>query len=796
MTRSFRSRILALVLGLVTAVLATTIVALVIKARAEVSREATLQLQSAAATAREVLKFRGNQLGSAAEVLTADFGFREAVASGDRATLLSAINNHRARIGADVVIVLDPAGAPLASTIQTLSAATQRDLAELIASDSDGELVRMYRLIDGRPYQLVLAPVLGPDPIGWAALGFALDDKVAAELARLLDIDVSFATDAAAGGLLVASSLDAARRRDLVTNAAAGATGPFAVRANGDDWLSLANPIRSANGRLTLVLQRSLSSAMRPYVQLRNWLLAVGAAILAIAIALATLLARSAARPIDELTQAAERLAAGDYTVQVPPASTAELSRLAVAFNAMGAAVADREATIQHQAMHDALTGLPTRAGITEFLDRLLIDSRRAGHPVSVCLVEIQQFQSIIGSLGHAAGDEVLGEIARRLQAAAGGGAAVARIGTDQFLIVLAVVDGAAAIRRAGDIGARLRHPFDYAGVSLQLETRIGIAVFPDDGASPAELLQRADLALFRAKESGAAVSVFVRGDDELQRHRLAILGDLRRAIAQDELELHYQPKVAVRSGRVVGCEALVRWRHPTKGWIPPADFVPVAERTGAILSLTAWVLGSACRQQRLWRDAGLALDVSVNVSPSDLADPGFAETVAHALAASGADPSALILEVTEGAAMRDLPQTLRIMEQLRVLGIRFSIDDFGTGYSSLAHLKRLPVDEIKIDRSFIQELETHATDDVIVRSTINLGHALHLKVVAEGVEIAAGWDALARLGCDLVQGYLVSRPMPAADFSSWVAARSVGPDPVSATHGVPVRLHAGGPVG
>jgi EAL domain-containing protein (putative c-di-GMP-specific phosphodiesterase class I) len=285
---------------------------------------------------------------------------------------------------------------------------------------------------------------------------------------------------------------------------------------------------------------------------------------------------------------------------------------------------------------------------------------------------------------------------------------------------------------------------------------------------------------MFRARDASLAVGVFVRGDDELHRHRLEILGELRRAIASDELELHYQPKVDVRTGAAVGCEALVRWHHPQKGFIPPSDFIPHAERSGTIRSLTLWVLGSAFRQIEVWRQQQLVLDVSVNISPVDLADPDFADAVERLLHATGVDASRVVLEVTESGAMKDLAHTLRIMERLRVLGIRFSIDDFGTGHSSLAHLRRLPVDEIKIDRSFVQELEVGDADDVIVRSTINLGHAMQIKVVAEGVEIPASWDALASLGCDLIQGYFVSKPLPTAQFAAWLRARSArAPVPV-----------------
>ena len=776
--RSFRSRILALVLGLVTVVLTATVTAVVVKARDEVGRQATLQLRSAADTAREVLKFRGNQLTSTVEVLTADFGFKEAVASGDAPTLASAVANGRSRIGADVLIVLDPEGHPVASTLATLSARTRSDLQELVATDADGQLLRVYRLLDGRPYQLVFAPVLAPDPIGWAAMGFALDDKLATELARLLGVEVSFVAGEGLPPPFVASSLPVAQRSSLSKVTAARAAMPFSVHSGEDDFLTWTNPIRAANGPLTLVLQQSLAGSLRPYKQLRSSILAIGLAILAVASALAALLARSATRPVDELTRAAERLEAGDYDTPVPPARTTELSRLAGAFNAMRGAVAERERTIRHQALHDPLTGLPTRLHMTEVLDALLIAPHRQGRPLSVCIVEIQQFQAISGSLGHAASDEVLREVAQRLAAGEGLHERVARIATDQFLVVLEGVDGGAAMRRADELAGKLGLPLEYAGVSLQLETRIGLSVFPDDGAGAAELVQRADLALYRATESGTTVGAFVRGDDELRRQRLEILGDLRRAITADELELHYQPKVSLPSGGVVGCEALVRWRHPQKGFIPPGDFIPHAERTGLIRLLTAWVLETAFRQLRRWQDAGLRLDVAINVSPADLADDGFANAVIVLLAQTGADAARVVLEVTESGAMKDLPSTVRLMEELRVLGIRFSIDDFGTGYSSLAHLRRLPVDEIKIDRSFVRELEARATDDVIVRSTISLGHALDLKVVAEGVEVAASWDALDRLGCDLVQGYFVAKPMPAGDFSAWVGSRTAAPSP------------------
>jgi diguanylate cyclase len=799
--RSFRSRILALVLGLVTLVLTAAIVGIAVKARAEVDRQVGAELKTAAATAREILRFRGSQLTTGVETLTSDFGFREAVSSKDAATLQSALENQRQRIEASLVIVLSAAGEPVASSGGAVSSATRRDLARLIADDADSEVLQLYRLIDGRPYQLVLAPVLAPDLIGWTAMGFALDDKVAFQMSRLLGVEVSFVT----GGThpYVATSMDRASRAAVAGLEEVPEATPRALRVGGDKLLTWTNPIRSANGPLTLVLQRSLSSALKPYEDIKDSMLVLGALLLAVATVLAVLLARSATRPVEELTKAAERLEAGDYDVAVPPATTTELKGLASAFNAMRSAVADREATIRHQANHHPLTGLPTRALISAIVQDLLARARSEGRAVGVCLIEIQQFQSITGSFGHAAGDQVLGEVARRLtgsqsdgalrrQASAGVGEQerqtgahklhagavsierVAHLGADQFLVILESAERARAMHEAAGMVDRLRGSFEYSGVSFQLEMRAGVAAFPEDGDDAADLLRRADLALFRAKETGVPVGVYAKGDDEGQRQRLSILGELRRAIEEGQLELHYQPKVDVREGRVAGCEALLRWRHPLHGYIPPAEFIPHAERTGAIRSLTAWVLKTALLDQARWRTAGVILDVSVNVSPVDFTDANFADEVAALIAATGADASRMILEVTESGAMKDLASTLRMMEELRVLGVRFSIDDFGTGHSSLAHLKRLPVDEVKIDRSFVKELDERH-DDVIVRSTIGLGHALNLKVVAEGVEDKAGWAVLSRLGCDLIQGYYVSKPIPAEEFLGWVQTRGAG---------------------
>lgn len=770
--RSLRGRILALVLGLVALVLAAAIAAVAVTARAQVERQTGTMLRTASDTARELLSLRGAELAGAAGALVSDADFRQALSAADAAALQSAVDGARKRVGADLVVVLSPEGRTLASTFGGSVVVTERDLAGLTRGVAQAEAPQLYRLIDGRPYQVAIARIGASEPQGWAVIGFALDDRVAEDLSRLLGVDVSFVAAPERHPAFVASSADRDDHRPDAGIAQAPRARPVLVGAGGEQLVTWTDEIRCANGSLTLVLQRSLSSALRPYEEMRNSMLAIGALLLACAAAVAVLLTRSATRSVEDLTRAAARLEAGEYDIEIPRGGPAELEGLAGAFDGMRAAVAAREASIRHQADHHPLTGLATRARISAILHEVLAGARQAGRAVTVCLVEVQQLHSVVGSFGHAAGDQVLREVARRLAGNGGRSDRMAHVGTDQFLAIHESGEVADPARRAAALVERLRGPFDYAGVSFQLEMRAGAAAFPADGATAEELLQRADLALLRAKETGAAVGVYLKGDDGHHRHRLSILGKLRRAIEADELELHYQPKVVAATGRPMGCEALVRWRHPEHGFIPPADFIPHAERTGAIRSLTAWVLATACRDASRWEQQGIAVDVSINVSPVDFADPGFADHVALLLVQTGVDASRIVLEVTESGAMRDLAVTLRMMEQLRVLGIRFSIDDFGTGYSSLAHLKRLPVDEVKIDRSFIKELEERSDDDAVLRSTIGLAHALDLKVVAEGVEQASSWAALGRLGCDLIQGYYVSKPMPAAEFAAWMHAR------------------------
>jgi diguanylate cyclase (GGDEF)-like protein len=426
-------------------------------------------------------------------------------------------------------------------------------------------------------------------------------------------------------------------------------------------------------------------------------------------------------------------------------------------------------AASHHQALHDPLTGLPNRELFGDRVEQAIRASDRGLQPAALLLLDLDRFKDVNDTLGHHHGDRLLGQVAARLTGTLRAVDTVARLGGDEFAVLLpdATADGAAAV--AQKVRTALHQPLTLDGVGLDLDASIGIAVYPDHGGDAAELLQHADVAMYAAKQTHAGFVVYDPAVDQHSPKRLALLGGLRRAVERDELVLHYQPKADLHSGQVLGAEALVRWQHPAHGLLGPGEFIPLAERTGLIHPLTRWVLDAALRQTAAWRQAGHHLSVAVNVSTRSLLDREFPDHVAECLAAWQVPAASLVLEVTESAVMADPALALEILSRLHALGVGLALDDFGTGYSSMAYLKALPVDELKVDRSFVGQMATSNSDAVIVRSTIDLGHNLGLHVVAEGVENQATWEELAALGCDTAQGYHLGRPMPAAELERWL---------------------------
>jgi diguanylate cyclase (GGDEF)-like protein len=424
---------------------------------------------------------------------------------------------------------------------------------------------------------------------------------------------------------------------------------------------------------------------------------------------------------------------------------------------------------LRHDSLHDALTGLGNRALFQLAMDEMSVADENG--LAAVMLLDLDRFKEVNDTLGHESGDLLLQQIALRLVDLLGERGTICRLGGDEFAILLPDLQ---EIGEAGEFAhqmlAALEQPFSVGEMKLEVGGSIGVALAPVDGDTSNALLQRADVAMYAAKENRSGWELYSRDHDRYSPRRLTLAADLRHAFDRGEMSLHYQPKAELATGQVVGVEALLRWNHPDHGFVPPDEFIPIAEHTGLIRPLTSWVLNEAMAQARDWNRVGINLSVAVNLSVRALMDGGLPDEVAAALSRESLDAAALILEITESTIMADPNRAIAILRRLSDQGVSLAIDDFGTGYSSLAYLKRLPVNEVKVDKSFVMNMASDPDDAVIVRSTVDLARNLGLRVVAEGVEDAQSWDHLRVLGCDAVQGYHLARPMPASNVLSWLA--------------------------
>jgi diguanylate cyclase (GGDEF)-like protein/PAS domain S-box-containing protein len=432
--------------------------------------------------------------------------------------------------------------------------------------------------------------------------------------------------------------------------------------------------------------------------------------------------------------------------------------------------------SLRHQAMHDALTGLPNRALLFDVLEKSIDNARAAGTQLALMLMDLDRFKEVNDTFGHHFGDALLKQVAFRLQNQMRGDDVVARLGGDEFAVVLpAFADNATTANAARRILNTLEQQFVIEGQVLEVGASIGIALYPEHGTDARTLLRRADVAMYTAKQKQTGYS-FHRDDAEVRSaDQLSLVVELRGAIERNELELHYQPKVHMHTLVMTRCEVLVRWNHPRRGLLGPAAFIPVAERTGLIRSLTDWLLDHALEQCSRWREAGAPIHLAVNISAKSLLDQSLPQKVAAALARWKVDARFLKIEITESSIMADPAHALAILSMLQSMGVRLSVDDFGTGYSSLTHLRELPIDEIKIDKSFVMGMDSSDADAAIVRTVIDLAHNLGKQVCAEGVEDESAWQMLRALGCDLAQGFWIAKPMRAEELMQWLRRTSWG---------------------
>ncbi|ELS41619.1 bifunctional diguanylate cyclase/phosphodiesterase [Pseudomonas syringae] len=774
---SFQARIAGVLIVLLLIVVSAVYLAVKVATEEAVRTQAQAQLEVGSRVFERLIDLRGKRLRDTVQLVAADFGFRDAVASADSSTIRSVLLNHGKRINASDMFLLGMDGTVIASTVQKVPEGSRFVYDQALRNAKRAGQSVLIVPGSGDPHLLVESTVLAPLPIGRVVMGFTIDSDIAEELRSLSGLEVSFLTveDGKNGDLI--STQPEALHAGLIELMRSSSEGQMLLTEQSNlnflsQTLMLANTSNGGDGQVIALLQSPLDKAYQAFAPLNQKIFWISMAALVASLIGTLALARSVSLPVQVLATAAKRIGDGDYKTPVTLVRSDELGMLADAINTMQQGIAVREGQLAHNALHDNLTGLPNRALVMERLG----SSIAADRAVALLSLSVENLATVSESVSAEGVDQLLRQVGQRLQGNLRAGDTVARLGVNEFLLLLDNTASDGAVGMADAVQRLLSEPQRIDNHELELECCIGITVYPEHGDSAQELLNRAVIARKDAAFLPGRLQIYQDGRDLAHQRQITLIRDLRKAAQNGELMLHYQPKLDIRQGYVRQAEALLRWAHPQFGSVSPAEFIVLAERTGSIYLLTNWVIEEAMRQLAEWRKRGLVLQVSVNISADDLLGDDLVGYVVKLLKQYAVPAEQLLFEITESAVMSEPEKALIVLHRLRDCGISLSIDDFGTGYSSLAHLKRLPVQELKIDQSFVRNLDETSEDAVIVRSTIEMSHNLGLKVVAEGVEYQHSLDLLRRWHCDTAQGYLISRPLTASAFEAWIATYQASP--------------------
>jgi diguanylate cyclase (GGDEF)-like protein len=737
---SLRTRIAVTFLVLLAAVLGAALMAVSAANRGNAEREVRRQLAVGSSVFSGLLDSDRRQLKTAANAVADDYAFREAVATGDTDTSSSALENEAERIGAAMAVLSSMKGTVIASYGAHPIAKAQLPEAKDGAS---GVFVD-----DGRIYQLVTVAVRSPLPVALVTMGFEVDAHTAQQLADVTGLAVTFSYRANGDW------------KEAVSTAPAGAARASDVIAYNIGMSKV------GDSEVIATLSRSLTDARAPFERLTIVLFAIAGISLAVAAAAILWLSRGITQPLRELTDAVDKIRGGSYDVSVDLQRRDELGVLAEGLRLMQSAVLSRDRSIRQLAYEDPLTGLMNRTAFVGAVAEALKSGDRA---LGVAVINLHRFRRINEHLGYSVGDAVLTKIGARLASVPSVKGAVARLTADQFAAFSQLPEKVSLQLWGTSLLEALGEPVLVESQPIDLTATVGLALSNDATPTADELIVCADLALERARREKLALAVYDPTLKPMSRDQLSLFGELRRAVEQDELRLFFQPKIELGTQRVAGAEVVLRWQHPTRGLLSPDAFIPFAEQTGFIRRLTRWTLDRAIAQGAAWFNAGRPLSLAVNISADDVSDTRLDSRVAALVTRHQLPPSLLTLELTESGFIEDPTRALQMLDALAALGVLLSIDDFGTGYSSLSHLARMPVHEVKIDRSFVSGLESNAEFATVVRSAIEMGHSLGLKVVAEGIETESAAQQLRDFGCDIVQGYLYAKPMCLEDLEKWL---------------------------
>ncbi|WP_266170141.1 putative bifunctional diguanylate cyclase/phosphodiesterase [Dyella subtropica] len=771
----FRLRLALFVVTMLVMVQSSTAILLYTTTRQALIAEGERQLEANAKAFIAQMDDVSTRVATSVGVLAQDYGLRVAIAERDRGTVLSVLRNHGRRVGASRMQLVNLDGTLEADTADSQAAGRRFEFADLLEHAFEKRSVAVATL-HGKAYWIVAVPVYAPQPVGLVVVHMPLDDAELAHMQRLtmLPDNVVLATQSSQGRWMAMASND---RESLFSQWLGRVSGDFPMRLGlqdiaGHEYMVLAQAPRQPRGSapVIVVFGYSLDDALRPY----RHIALVWSALLAIGLTAGLLgtwlIARNVSRPLEQLAVTAKRIEEGDYRSPPPLRRRDEIGELAKAIGTMAVAVRLREERIRHQATHDAATGLPNRIAIENSIDQAISAGTASG---ALLMIGLTRVPDIIKTMGHGLCDRLMRDIGKRIHRLIDEGV-VARATDSEFVLWLADKTRDGATQVALRVLDKLAAPYTEPDLSIDTVPAIGISMYPENATEAVALLRYAETAQFSAIGLARPLAFYQPNIDPHRPERLSLMSELREAVERNQLELHYQPKLTLNTRQVDAAEALVRWHHPTRGWVSPDQFIGMAEDTGNIQRLTRWVLETAVAQASQWFAQGLGIRVAVNLSARDLGDVHLPQRIAHLVAQHELRPDLLSLEVTERAVIGEPELAIGLLRQLADQGFGIAIDDFGVGQSAFAYLRKLPVNELKIDQSFITHLMRDPNDRIIVRSVVDLSHRLGFKVTAEGVEDQGTLDYLSMIGCDFAQGFFIARPLDADALGDLTAIAKV----------------------
>ncbi|RBW41729.1 GGDEF domain-containing protein [Psychromonas sp. B3M02] len=777
--KSLKYKIFLLFVSILLIAQGITFYALYVTNQNQEETEINSRLSSAKTIFTELFEHRVEYLSAFTAITAKEHSIKKVFIDGDVHHLLTVLNNQRQELDTDLAMSITPDGVitgQLQRTSITNIDASTGESYFYNKIDHGPELGKHFMFpswfqsqessyiyaIDGLHYQVSLSPVLYRNQVvGWLLFGFEINDGLADQFKAVTGLQTEFVLKEQGKALLTASSkqntqsFSDEKKLHIINN--------IDQSSIPKELIATSVVISQFENRELAVYMYSLRENIVSMLEEQWWPLMILATLTLLAsLTCAYLIAASISRPINRLVDHAKVIANGHFQKKIIFKEKNEIGQLANEFNHMQVALLQREEAITRLANHDLLTDLPNRHRLNEVLKDLKNQRFMMLH------LNLRRLKDVNATLGYDVGDLVIQALANRLQNISKQQHVqfLVHIGADEFILI---VDSMEVNEVSAQINKELEEIFCFQGISLQLQVRMGIALYPEHTPDVTKLVQMADTALHHTRNTGNLVQIYQPELDVNTVERLNLINDLVQAIPANQFELYFQPKFCIAIKKVKHVEALVRWKHPTLGMIPPDNFISIAEKTGQIEALTRWVFTAAIVQCKKWNEIGLSINIAVNISAENLKEPDFYDFVCHTINQHKVGPDQVTLEVTESSVVGDTAGAIKLLSQFKDYGLKISIDDYGTGYSSLAQLKQLPVHELKIDKSFIQRLEKDVDDQIIVRSTIDLAHNMGLKVVAEGIEDAFSLAWLSESGCNYVQGYYISRPKPASELTPWL---------------------------